>query len=143
MNSEDEMFLHLFETQTLPLSEWNHRAHLKVAYLYLSRFPKELAIERVRAGIRAFNAAKGIEDTPNSGYHETLTQMWIRIIHSTLCEYGPAASADEFLEAQPQLTQKKLHRLFYSVARFSSPEAKISFLEPDLASFPSEFKKHP
>src|SRR6187549_2000028 len=125
--TEDQIFLEQFESQTLPLAQWNHRAHLKVAYLFLTRFPLDVAAEKVRAGIRAYNAANGIEDTPTGGYHETMTQAWLRIIYTTLREYGAAASADEFLDGQPQLTQKKILRLFYSAALFMSPDAKRTF----------------
>ena len=68
-----------------------------------------------------------------------------------LAEYGPtgavypdispllgpdAPPSLEFLEAQQQLREKKLLRLYYSRARFGSPEAKYSFVPPDLAPLP-------
>ncbi|MDZ4405370.1 hypothetical protein [Prosthecobacter sp.] len=70
----DDEFLRQFEDQSLPLECWNHRAHLKIAYLQLTRFPFDEALCRMRAGIRAYNAARGIADTPTGGYHETMTQ---------------------------------------------------------------------
>jgi hypothetical protein len=44
--------------------------------------------------------------------------------------------AEQFLEAQTQLHEKKLLRLFYSRERFCSAEAKYAFVPPDLAPLP-------
>ena len=51
-------------------------------------------------------------------------------------QFGPAASVDAFVDAQPQLTQKRILLLFYSRDRIMSPEAKASFIPPDLAPLP-------
>lgn len=131
MNDEDH--LRRFEDHTLPKELWNHRAHLKVAYLYLNCCSYEEALERLRSGIKAYNAAQGIQDTPTGGYHETMTQVWLRLVHSTLSQFGPAETADAFFEAQTQLGSKHTPLLFYSRDRIMSAEAKRSFVEPDLA----------
>ena len=44
----DDEHLRQFENQSLPLGDWNHRAHLKVAYLYLTRFPFDEALKRMQ-----------------------------------------------------------------------------------------------
>ena len=73
---------------------------------------------------------------PTSGYDETMTQAWMRLVHHTLCEYGPAETADSFFDQNPQLSQKKVLRLFYPRDLFMSPKAKAEFVEPDLTTFP-------
>lgn len=132
----DDEHLQRFEDHTFPLELWNHRAHLKVAYLYLLRFSFEGTLHRLQTGIRAYNAAKGIKDTPTSGYHETMTQAWLRLVHTTLCQFGPAENADAFFDAQTQLSGKRTLLLFYSRDRIMSAEAKASFVSPDLAPLP-------
>lgn len=129
----DEEHLRRFEDHSLPKEEWTHRAHLKVAYLYLNLFSKPEALERLRAGILAYNAAQGIQDTPTGGYHETLTQIWLQLVSTALCQFGPADTADAFFDAQTQLCDKRTPQLFYSRDRLMSPEAKHSFVAPDLA----------
>jgi hypothetical protein len=129
----DAEFLRHFESLTLPLTHWHHRDHLRVAYLYLTRHDFETAARKMRQGIRAHNAAHGIADTPTSGYHETQTMLWMHLVAATLAEYGPGAGAEEFLDIHSQLAAVKLHRLYYTKARFTSPEAKATFLPPDLA----------
>jgi len=148
----DEEFLRQFETSTLPYAHWTHRAHLRVGYLYVTRLGLTEAIPKVAAGIRAYNQAQGIVDTPTSGYHETMTVAWLHLVAAMIAEYGPTGTiengvesgmpvrgltpAEQFLEAQTQLREKKLLRLFYSRARLCSPEAKSTFVPPDLTPFP-------
>jgi len=132
----DDEFLKQFENCTFPLDQFVHRAHLKVAYLYLTRHPLNAALEKVRSGIQAFNAANHIPDEPTRGYHETMTAAWVRIIHTTIQIYGKAGSADDFVDGQPQLWEKKNLRLFYSRELIMSPRAKREFVKPDLAPLP-------
>lgn len=136
----DELLLQQFEAGRLPITRLQHGEHVKLAYLYLCRQTFEPAVARMREGIKRCYAAQGIPEAPATGYHETMTQAWMRLVHFTLCEYGPAKNADDFCERHPQLSQKSLLRLFYSRALFTSPEAKIKFLTPDLAAFPCSAK---
>lgn len=132
----DEEHLRRFEDHSLPKEEWTHRAHLKVAYLYLIQFSFAEALERLRAGIQAYNAAQGIQDTPTGGYHETMTQIWLQLVSTALRQFGPADTADAFFDAQTQLCDKRTPLLFYSRDLLMSPEAKRSFVAPDLAPLP-------
>ena len=139
---DDQTFLRQFEAGTFPLNQWHHREHIKIAYLYLCAHPFEVAIERMRTGIRALNAAHRVPDELTRGYHETMTQAWMRLVEVTICEYGPAGSADEFFELNPQLAEKKVLRLFYSRERIMSAEAKAKFVEPNLAPMPRSSKNY-
>jgi hypothetical protein len=132
----DDEHLRRFEDLSLPLDAWNHREHLKVAYLYLARFPFDEALDRLRSGIRAYNGSRGIVDSPTRGYHETITCAWCQLVYTTLCQFGPAESADAFLDEQTQLGEKRALLLFYSRDRIMSPAAKAAFIPPDLAPLP-------
>jgi hypothetical protein len=133
---DDETFLREFEARKWPLERWHHRNHVKLAYLYLQRYPLDEAAARIRDGIKAHNAEHNVPESPTSGYHETMTQAWLRLIDLVIREYGPAEDADAFIDAHPELSQKKTLRLFYSREFFMSPEAKVSFVEPDLTPLP-------
>ena len=136
MTDADTLFLRAFEECTLPFEKWHHRAHLKVAYLYLRMFRFDQALVRARENIRRYNAATNTPETLERGYHETITVAWMRLVEFTLQEYGPAPSADEFLEAQEHLLNRKALRFFYSRERIVSWKAKAEFVEPDLTPFP-------
>lgn len=132
----DEQFLQAFESQTLPIERWTHRAHLRVAVIYLQRHPFDDALRRMRSGIQAYNSAKDVENSLTSGYHETITHAWLHIVWAMLRQYGASGTAGEFLDEHPELAERKILRLFYSRERIMSPEAKGAFLEPDLAPLP-------
>jgi hypothetical protein len=133
---DDEALLTQFEARTLPLAQWTHRAHLRVAYLYVRRYGPEEATERMRVGIQRFNAANEIPEAIDRGYHETITRAWLRLIHAALgLECRDRGSVD-FLDAHPDLGEKRTLLRFYSRERIMSWEAKREFVEPDLAPLP-------
>jgi hypothetical protein len=128
----DDEFLTAFETRTI--DELPHRAHVKVAYLYLRRYPLDEAIVKIRTGIQALAAAwNAPTDSLEKGYHETKTQAWARLVHLTLRDAGPADSADAFCDQHPKLMQKTYLHAFYSPERLKTWDAKRDFVEPDLA----------
>ena len=130
----DDDFLAAFEACTL--EELRHRDHIKVAYLYLRRFPLEEAMDKVRTGLQALAVAwKAPVDELEKGYHETVTQAWVHIVHLALKECGPAESADAFCDRHPELMQKTHLRSYYSRERIVTWEAKREFVEPDLNPF--------
>ena len=72
----DDEFLRAFQECTFTRSEWTHEAHVRMAWLYLTRLPFVEALDRVRCGIRKLNAKIGTPD----GYHETITVAFVRVI---------------------------------------------------------------
>lgn len=131
-----EITLPNFESCAIRKEEYTHRAHLTIAYLYLRAHPLAEATTRMRAGILRFNKAKGVENTSTSGYHETLTVAWMRIVHSAMNSYGALESPDHFLAQHSHLLCVSLMRVFYSRDRITSVEARKSWVEPDLAKMP-------
>ena len=123
----DEEFLAAFEG--CALEEFHHRDHVKVAYLYLRRYPLEEAIVKVRAGLQALAVAWGAPtDELEKGYHETVTQAWLR-------DGGEAENAEAFCEREAQLMEKNCLELFYSRERLFTWTAKREYVEPDLGRF--------
>lgn len=136
----DEALLTQFEAATWPLAEWHHRQHIKLAYLYLRRHPLEAAVQRMRAGLLAYNATNHVPDGLDRGYHETMTQAWVRLVYVTLCEFGPGESADAFVDRHTQLLSKRALLFFYSRDRIMSAAAKREFIAPDLAPLPQSVR---
>ncbi len=60
MSDDDDTFLAQFEATTWPLEEWHHKQHIKVAYLYLCRYPFETAMNRIRERSHAFSCARNL-----------------------------------------------------------------------------------
>lgn len=133
---EDATFLARFEAQAIPRDEWTHRAHIRMAYLYLRALPFEEAVGRIRSGIQALNKVNQVPETPTSGYLEAVTIAWARLVASTIRHHGAAEDFDSFAAANPHLLTKTLLRLYYSHEQLFSPEGKSRFVEPDLAPLP-------
>lgn len=136
----DEELVAQFESLRLPFEAWTHRAHVRVANAYLAQNPFDEALSRLRRGIRAYNAHHRVRESPTSGYDETTTRAFLHLIAATRQAYGtvmPARNGDAFCDAHPQLMTRHVLRLFYSPQRRMHPEAKVRFVEPDLAPLPT------
>ena len=136
--TEIKSLIAAFENCTLPRCEWNHTAHLTVALWYLNRDDEQEAINRVRQGIQRYNAAIGIKTTKNSGYHETLTLFWIRMVSHYLSVTKEKSSISEATEAAKAIAisrtynDKYLPFQYYSRNLLMSWEARTKWVEPDL-----------
>jgi hypothetical protein len=136
----DRQFLRAFEMRTLPFNQWTHRAHVKVAFLYLRDFPFDRALQRIANAIRAYNAANSVPESPTSGYNQTTTHAFLHLVAATMAAYEPAfpsKNADAFCDTHPQLMTRHALRLFYSPQRRMHPQAKSKFVAPDLAPLPT------
>lgn len=137
---DDAELLRQFEACTIPFDLWReHRTHVKVSFLMLSRYPFDEALARMSRGIRAVNDANGVPDGPLEGYNQTTTHAFLHLICATMRAYGesqPTPDAETFCDTHPQLTNKHILRLFYSPERRLHPDAKHTFVEPDLAPLP-------
>lgn len=131
--SEIESLIAAFESCTLPRSEWNHYAHLIVALWYLTRYEEAEAVNKVRDRIQFYNSAKGIKTTIDSGYHETITVFWLKVVSRYLLL---APEQNSILDIANKLIDiygdKCLPLQYYSRDRLMSWEARISWVEPDL-----------
>jgi hypothetical protein len=83
-HTEIEALINGFTSQTLPLIAWTHEAHLTVALWFLYHYSQAEATCLIRSGIIVYNKASGGENTPQKGYHETITLFWIKIIGNYL-----------------------------------------------------------
>ena len=137
LTPRDRAFVECFESCELPLKEWAHNDHVKLAYCYLLEHGFDGALERLERGIHAINEVHGVPYTKKMGFHATFTGGWLSLVKIVLDASGPSASAGAFIDDHPELTQPKTLRLFYSFGVLGSREAKESFLEPDLARFPA------
>ena len=136
---DDAELLRQFESRTLPFAHWNHRAHVRVAFLYLREHDFDEALARMRAGVQAYNAANNVPESPDRGYNETTTHAFLHLIAATIAAYGDVIltpTSEAFCEAHPQLMTRHALRLFYSPQQRMHPLAKTQFIPPDLAPLP-------
>lgn len=135
----DEDILTQFENQSLPFELWTHRMHVRVAYIYAKNYPYEEALEKLRIGIKAYNNKNGTKETATTGYNETTTVAFLRLIFATLNAYESiftTSDSDHFCDTHPHLLSKTILRLYYSPEKRGLPETKTQFVAPDLSSLP-------
>lgn len=122
-----------FEDCTLPRSEWTHVAHLTVALWHLLQYEGPEAVERVRLGIKRYNAAHDIFTTPTGGYHETLTLFWLHRVRAFLeDDRNEARSLVALANELAATADRNLPLEHYTRERLFSPEARAVWIEPDL-----------
>ena len=121
--------------RTLPKPQWTHAAHC-VATLYLLHAHPELVLERDLPGIIArYNESTGTPNTDSGGYHETITQFYIRALKAFVAGLSAGLPLNEIcnrLLASPVAAQEFPFR-YYSKALLFSVAARRRWVEPDLA----------
>jgi len=137
LSPSDSVFVQAFESCAIPLSEWSHRSHIRMAWIYLRLLPPAEAIAEVRTGLQRFVAAHAVPDSLERGYHETITVAWMRLVESAMTHHCQCDSSDAFCDAMPHLLCQTLLRVFYSRDRIRTPAAKAGFIPPDLAELPA------
>jgi hypothetical protein len=130
---EMEHLISAFESCTLPRERWSHHAHLTVGLWYLVRHERGTATNLIRRNIQKYNRAHGIVTTKASGYHETITLFFIRVVSKYLSEVNTRNSIVVLLNGLiDSYGDKNLPLTYYSKERLMSCEARARWLEPDL-----------
>lgn len=121
-----------FESTALPYEEWTHGAHLAVALWYLIWYGRDVALVRMRDGLRRYNAAH-THHPMRVGYHETLTRFWLwvvrRHLRHTPMDGSLAEIANDLVVA---CTDRELPFTYYSRDYLMSTDARHRWVEPDL-----------
>ena len=128
-----ELLVSRFEACTLPPNEWNHYAHLTVGLWYLSRYDEAEATKLIRRGIQKYNQSRGVLQTVDGGYHETITLFYVWLILKYLRNAGSNGSiVDLTNELLRKCGDKRLPLDYYSKERLMCWEARTGWVEPDL-----------
>ena len=137
--SEIDSLIHAFQECSLPRSQWTHEAHLTVALWYLFYDSEQEAINAIRNGIKRYNSVQGMETTKNSGYHETLTLFWVRIVCRYLADESHNRSIVHLVNGLiDKYADRTLPFRYYTRDRLMSWEARINWVEPDLRAIDLE-----
>jgi len=133
LSSIDREFRAAFEAGAFAPADFSHRAHVRLAYVYLADSDVNLALERMRAALVSFLSHHGI---PASKYHETLTRAWILAVDHFMHRSTEATSSDDFIARNPLLLDTKIMLTHYSASLLFSDTARARFVEPDLDPIP-------
>src|SRR5690349_16413411 len=86
--SMERDFVTRFESLDVSPAEFNHAAHVRLAWIYLRDHPLPEAMMRFRDSLKRFAAHHGKSDL----YHETITFAFIFLIHERIHSIGQAVS---------------------------------------------------
>jgi len=132
---DDRAFAAAFEACAVPPSSFDHRQHVRLAYVALCEGTADETHARIRTALKAFIAHNGVDPAK---YHETITRAWVLAVQHfmTRSDATPASSFDAFIEANPKLLDASIMLTHYSRERLFSDDARRSFIEADVEPIP-------
>ena len=125
--NDSEFLRHLENGQ---LHELPHRAHLRLAWLYLRADGFDQGGANVRAMLRQIVASHGAADK----YHETITAFWIYLVYYAMTLTPEIDTFDAFIAAHDHLLDGSLLKRHYSAERLR--DSRTVYAPPDLRPLP-------
>ena len=95
----DDEFVRGFEGCALANDAFHHRDHVRLAWIYLGRYPALEALARFVEGLKKFAAFHGHPGL----YHETITWAFLFLIHERMADAPGGESWEEFAARNPDL----------------------------------------
>jgi hypothetical protein len=129
--STPEITIARFESGDIDADNFDHEAHIYLAWLYLEQLPVFDAVQRYSLGLRRLTRQLGIPGK----YHETITCFYL----FKIAERREAGASDwlEFRQSNKDLFARGdasvLHR-FYRRETLESERARRAFVLPDRAA---------
>lgn len=115
-----------FEAGEIDAEQFNHLAHVYVAWLYVNRFGPDTALPRFDAALRRLTERLGVPEK----YHATITGFLLTLIAERINNQENWRS---FCAGNHDLlgNSRSLLASYYSEARLNSSEARRNFVLPD------------
>ncbi|MDH5366125.1 MAG: hypothetical protein OEW67_04010 [Cyclobacteriaceae bacterium] len=123
-----------FENGSLAKEKWTHIAHFEMALWYTYHEPIHKARKLIKEGIKNYNLSVGGENTDSSGYHETITELYILIIINYQLSFKNEYDFEILIKElynQPFIEKTFLFQ-FYTKDRLMSVEARKKWVDPDV-----------
>jgi len=133
-SKEDQEFKNQVESCEFPVPEFDHRAHSRLAYVYLVENNTDIAVQLMRDTLTDLLKHAGVD--PSQKYHETLTEAWILAVHHFMNNTDGSESADDFIEKNTIMLDSKIMMTHYSADVLFSEKARQYFIEPNLDPIP-------
>jgi hypothetical protein len=133
---DDAAFLEAFEARTLPKKAFNHRGHIRAAWMYVRAHGREEGRSYFRQALLGYVNAVGVRAI----YNETLTCVWLHVVADAVeasdRRASPERDFDHFLRDNPHLIDRRLPCTFYSEEALTSDRARAQFVDPDRKPLP-------
>jgi hypothetical protein len=125
----DQEFLERFESCSLDKEDFHHKDHVRLAWIYLSRFPVLEALSRFSEGLKRFAQSLGKEGL----YHETITWSYLLLIRERIARAQAEESWEEFARTNSDILnwRESVLKLYYRDETLKSDLARRVFIFPD------------
>ena len=128
----DKEFEDQFADCSFDPSLFSHEAHLRLAWIHISKYGQTKAIENITMQLKNFVRHLGATQK----YNETLTVAAIKVVNHFM-QKEPLLTFYDFISTYPRLKTnfRNMIEQHYSFDIFNLLKAKEEFLEPDLLEF--------
>ncbi|PTY37246.1 hypothetical protein BGP77_00690 [Saccharospirillum sp. MSK14-1] len=133
ISPDDQTFRQRMERCDIPVADFNHRAHLRLAYIYLCESDPDTATDQMRETLNQFLIHHQVDPAK---FHETLTKAWILAVRHFMNKAGSATSADDLIDRYPQMLDTQIMLTHYTKERLFSEPARKAFIAPDIERIP-------
>jgi hypothetical protein len=125
----DDTFMAKFEDCSLANESFHHADHVRMAFLYLCRYPPLEALGRFSSALAKFAAAQGKPEL----YHETVTWAFLLLIRERMSRAGRREAWPEFTDRNQDLLNWKdnILKRYYRDETLASDLARATFVLPD------------
>jgi hypothetical protein len=125
----DSEWMQAFESCTLPNGSFHHTDHVRMAFLYLQKYPPLEALGRFSSALTRFATANG----KPALYNETITWAFLLLIRERIARARSLQSWGEFSAANADLLRwdDNILKKYYRPETLTSELAKTVFLFPD------------
>lgn len=125
----DDALFDAFHDGTLSPHGFDHRQHVRLAWVCLRRRPLPRVLEGFRGGLEHLAAHAGQPGL----YHQTITWTYLLLVAEALERTGPDAAWEDFTAAHPELLAppKELLGSYYQQETLGSDLARRCFVFPD------------
>ena len=121
----DREFVEALEACTLPSELFDHREHVRLAWLYLREQPLLEALPRFISSLKRYAGSLGA----SGKYHETITYAFMFLIHERM-QRNQAKTFDDFADANSDLLGPILQRYYRSETLASDLGVNTAVLDP-------------
>lgn len=131
MELTDNELLTAFGDTSLPSAAFHHDQHVRVAWLFVTRYGMPEALREFPTALKRFADAKGATTL----YHTTITWAYLLLIHERQAR-DPAGDWPAFAAANSDLLRWKPSVLdrFYAPGTLTTELARRVFVMPDAAT---------
>ena len=131
----DDAFLAALEDYSL--DTWDHRTHLRLAWIYLTRLGRREGMKKIFSSIKNF-----IENSPRARkttFHETMTYFWTHMVHYAIeATKNPTNDFKGFLLMNPQLANGGLFLEYFTKdLMLMTIKSRREVVLPDIKQLPS------